>query len=75
METGVFRQAENEVHVLDSLARSSLDKIIYYADNMEFPSMFTDIQHTFVGIHDHLQVGIGVDDKNIKNILMKIMNR
>ncbi len=61
MESGVFRKTENQVHVLDGLAGSAFDQVIYHTDNVELPSMFTDIQNAFVGIDDHLHVRIGVN--------------
>ena len=34
VKTGALREAENEVHVLDSLTGSTFNQIVYNTDNM-----------------------------------------
>ena len=62
MKARVFRKAEKEVEVLRGLAGSAFDKVIYHADNVEFPSIFTNAQDAFVRVDDHLHIRVGVDD-------------
>ena len=60
MEARVLRKSENKVHVLDSLTGGTFHQIIYHTYNVEFPAMFPHIQDTFVCIHNHLEVRIGI---------------
>ena len=73
MEAGVFRQAENEIHVLDGLAGGAFDKIIYNADHMELLPMFSHTQDAFVGINDHLEVRVGVNHMYERLVLVVIL--
>ena len=72
-ESGILGKSEYQVHVLDGLTRGSLDKIIYYADHVKLPSVFTDIKDTLVGVHDHLQVGVRVNHMDEGLILVAVL--
>ena len=56
MQGSVFREAEDEVHVLDCLTGGPLHQIIQNADNVQLVPMLPHIQETFVRVHYHLHV-------------------
>ena len=73
MQAGVFRKAEDKVHVLDGLAGSTLDKIVDNADYVELPAVFPDIEDALVGVDHHLEVRIAVDDMDEWFVLVIVL--
>ena len=72
MKTGALREAENEVHILDRLTGSAFHEIVDYADHVELTVVFTYIEHTFIRVHDHLQIRIRVDHVHERLVLVVV---
>ena len=73
MKTGALGEAEYEVHVLDRLTGSAFHEIVDYADHVELTAVFTYIEHTFVRVHDHLQIRIRVDHVHERLVLVVVL--